>query len=125
MGFVTDADRKPMKIKEAVNENCGECGRYKKEISPEIYGCDNCRKEIQRNLEAGKRQHLQMTVFGHPMDLNTEELEFCSWKCVLAYLPKIKCNHFVTLPYMHFDVGYPKKMTGKALISLLRPKRKK
>lgn len=114
-----------MKIKEAVNESCGECGRYKKEISPDTYGCDNCRKEIQRTLAAGKRQHLQLTVFCQGRDVSSEHLEFCSWECVLAYLPKIKCNYFVNLPYLHFDAGYPKEMTGKELIRLLRPKRKK
>jgi hypothetical protein len=114
-----------MKIKEAVNESCGECGRYKKEVSPDVYGCDNCRKEIQRNLAAGKRQNLQMTVFRNPHNSDSQNLEFCSWKCVLAYLPKIRCNYFVNLPYLHFDAGYPREMTGKALIDLLRPKRKK
>jgi hypothetical protein len=110
-----------MKIKEAVNETCGECGRYKKEVSPEIFGCDNCRKEIQRHLVAGKRENLQMTVFHNAG--GSKHKEFCSWKCVLAYLPKIKSDYFASLPYMHFDTGYPKEMTAKALISLLRRKK--
>ena len=114
-----------MKIKEAVNTSCGECGRFKKEVSPDVYGCDNCQKEIQRQLDAGKRQHLQMTVFRNPSDSGAEHLEFCSWKCVLQYLPKVNSNYFVNLPYLHFDEGYPKEMTGKALISLIARKRTK
>lgn len=114
-----------MKIQDAVNEDCGSCGRYLKEISPDIYGCDNCRKEIQRDLAAGKRRHLQMAVFRNPSDSETEHLEFCSWKCVLAYLPKVKSNYFVNLPYLHFDAGYPKEMTGREFIRLVARKPKK
>jgi hypothetical protein len=106
-----------MKIKEAVNETCGECGRYNKEkSSPEIYGCDTCRKEMQG-------YYLRMTVFYSPLRTRSEEKQFCSWKCVLAYLPKIKSDYFADLPYMHFDADYPEEMTGKALINLLRRKK--
>ena len=114
-----------MKIKEAINKRCGECKRFKGEISPDIYGCNNCRKEIQHELTAGKRQHLHMTIFRDPGNSSSEHLEFCSWKCVLAYLPKIKSNYFANLPYLHFDAGYPKEMTGKALIGLVARKGKK
>lgn len=101
-------------------EDCGECGRHKRTIQDQTYGCDNCRKEIQHELEAGKRQHLQMTVFREPMDSSSQHLEFCSWRCVLKYLPKIKCNYFVNLPYLHFDGGYPKEMAGQEFIRLLK-----
>ena len=113
-----------MKIHESISETCSECNRFKREISPDVYGCDNCRKEIQHELDAGKRQHLQMTVFRNPDSSSSEHLEFCSWKCVLAYLPKVKSNYFVTLPYLHFDGGYPKEMTGKEFVRLVARKRK-
>src|SRR5580693_3804769 len=109
-----------MKIKNAVTENCTKCSRYLREITPEVFGCDNCRKEIQRNLAVGKRQHLQLTIFQNGGD--TTHIELCSWKCVLAYLPKIKSDYFVSLPYLHFDAGYPKEMTAKELIRLLGKK---
>ena len=108
-----------MLIQEEKYSSCGECGRRKATIQEQTYGCDNCRKEIQHELEAGKRQHLQMTVFRHESDTSAENLEFCSWKCVLAYLPKIKSDYFINLPYLHFDSGYPKEMTGQELIRLL------
>lgn len=112
-----------MLIQEAKYSTCGECGRHKSTVQEEIYGCDNCRKEIQRNLKANKRQHLQLTVFHDPANSSSQHLEFCSWKCVIAYLPKIKSNYFVSLPYMHFDEGYSKEMTGKELIRLVCTKK--
>jgi ribosomal protein L37AE/L43A len=45
-----------MKIKNQVQERCSKCDSYIKEISPEIYGCDTCKKVInlQDNKYAGK-----------------------------------------------------------------------
>ncbi len=67
------------------------------EVSPEVYGCDNCEREIKE--DKGK---LDISIFVHDQD-NSREQFFCCWKCLLEYLPEIKCDYFITLPYLHYD----------------------
>lgn len=69
-------------------------------VSDEVNGCDFCRRKIpDENL------HLPVQVFNQDQDrtLPSTQMDFCSWKCILKYLPKIKSNYFVCLPYLHFD----------------------
>lgn len=86
-----------MIIKEAKYRNVKTIQR--KRISDEIYGCDQCRKEIENFPNEDAR--LQLTVFKH--DSESYSLHFCSWKCVLKYLPSIKTDYFATLPYIYYD----------------------
>ena len=89
-----------MLIKAAVHENCGECGRIKKEVSPEEYGCDKCRKPI---VPYGNDERLDITVFHNDQELATDHFYFCSWRCVFSFAKKIKTDHFFTLPYVSCD----------------------
>ena len=95
-----------MKIREAINEDCKECGRYKRTIQEESYGCDGCKKPIDdrlHNRDNKHRHYLEVRVFMEDGRGETETLQFCSWRCVLKTLPKIKCDYFITLPYLTFD----------------------
>ena len=92
-----------MKLKDAKYKVCKECGSRKEVISDDKYGCDQCKKEINFYSE-GKSHNdfLDIKVFHHNND-PTEEFQFCSWKCVFKFLPTIKTNYFVTLPYLHYE----------------------
>lgn len=87
-----------MKIKEATYKTCKGCGS-KSRLTDESYGCDECRKPIDRGGQ--ERQYLQATVFKH--DVESRQLEFCSWKCCLKGLRKVRTDYFVSLPFLHYD----------------------
>jgi hypothetical protein len=87
-----------MKITEAVSTQCDKCGA-RHHVSDEEYGCDVCRKPINRDGQT--RQHLSANVF-HNGEVTTR-LEFCSWKCCIQGLRKVKTDYFVALPYLHYD----------------------
>ncbi len=83
-------------------------------VSQVVYGCDECRKEM--DLNNPDVDYLRSTI--HKNNSGYQELTFCSWKCVLKYLPKIKCDYFVSLPYVMYD-NNKKGCTAKDLIKLL------
>jgi len=87
-------------------------------ISPGVYGCDECKKEIKEYPNETER--LEMTIFKNSDQ--PEYLHFCSWECVLKYIPKIKTDYFVTLPYLFFDCNKKSKKGGNELIRLLKKK---
>lgn len=91
-----------MKIQEAKYEMCSKCGTRKNLISDEVYGCDQCRKPISIELN-GKRHHdyLQLTVFRTGDE--SESHQFCSWACVLKFLPTIRTDYFINLPYLQYE----------------------
>jgi hypothetical protein len=89
-------------------------------ISEEQYGCDCCRKKM-----AMDESTLRLNVFQTLPDGSTppsQQLDFCSWKCVLKYLPKIKSNYFVCLPYLHYDDKTP-GTRAIDFINLIKPKK--
>lgn len=82
-----------MKIKEAEFKTVmREC---KEKISDCIYGCDECKKEFESDSK------LSIDIFSQSD--STENLDFCSWVCLLKHLPKVECNYFVNLPYLSYD----------------------
>lgn len=90
-----------MKIKEATFHECPSC-RSRKRLTEEEYGCDECKKPIDYDLDVKQhRQYLQVTVFHH--EGQSEHLEFCSWRCALKGLKKVKSDYFVSLPYLIYD----------------------
>ncbi len=75
------------------------------EFTPDVFGCDECRKELKE-----KEPKLGLSIHYHDKSLAKNEycegydnLHFCSWKCVLKHLPKIKTDYFVSLPFLHYD----------------------
>lgn len=92
-----------MLIKDTQYKKCGECSRTES-ISEPIYGCDTCKAEIDlnRSSSSGKGSgYLKVTVFHE--ESSTQNLEFCSWDCFFAKVPKIKSDYFMSLPYLMFD----------------------
>jgi hypothetical protein len=72
-------------------------------ISDDVYGCDHCKKEID---DSG---NLSIDVFFHDEKFkkqninNTDKYDFCSWKCLITFLPKIKTDYFISMPFLHYD----------------------
>ena len=86
-----------MKIREATYVT--EMVERRKELTPEAYGCDECRHEIPQMPNEPNR--LELTVFNK----NEEScsLHFCSWACVLTHIPKVKSDYFISLPFLYYD----------------------
>ena len=87
-----------MIIKEREWNTCSCCGSRKLK-SEEVYGCDECRKEI--DLNQPDRAHLEAAVFHHGSE--SKHLHFCSWRCVIKGLRKVKTDHFISLPFLLYD----------------------
>lgn len=101
-----------MLIKEAIRKKI--MVKRNQIISPAVYGCDECSKEIDKN------NALVSTVFH--LDGESSTLDFCSWSCVFKNLPKIKTNSFMSLPYVYFDGNQNDNGTAKELIELTKKK---
>jgi hypothetical protein len=74
-------------------------------VSEDVYGCDQCKKEFKDD-----ENRLEITVFFSNAKLkkqreggDTDCYQFCSWNCVGKFLPTIKCDYFISLPFLHFD----------------------
>src|SRR3989337_833883 len=86
-----------MLIKDKERKTCKNCKavRYSGE---DVYGCDECRKEITFvGFRGNEQRYLDLTVLyksGSP----GKHHQFCSWKCLRNYLPKIKTNYY-KMPY--------------------------
>ena len=87
-----------MIIKEAVYKT--KTVKQKVRISDEVYGCDECRKEIKEYPNEDPR--LDLAVFKYDNSA-ANHLHFCSWDCVFKHLPKIKTDYFVNIPYISYD----------------------
>lgn len=70
-------------------------------VNEEIYGCDECKKELSNTGDYCKV--LPMAVFLRTTDKPAVHLEFCSWKCLLKYLPKIESDYFSHLPMVTYE----------------------
>ena len=102
-----------MKIKDAVyTKETIEVNRIQTDT---VYGCDNCRKEIEAYPNEPER--LEIIQLYHD-DRDTVNLHFCSWDCVLEYMPQAKTDYFINLPRLNFDEGNGPK-SGYRLIELL------
>ncbi len=86
-----------MRIRERKHIKCGECGKNKL-VRREVYGCDNCQKEIGLHKN---QSYLRLTVFFHNSE--AEDMQFCSWVCVLQKMQTIKTDYFIDLPMLTFD----------------------
>lgn len=76
--------------------------------------CENCEGEVD-DIEP-----LMLTVFnqGQPAGKATE-YQFCSWECVFDYLPSIPCDHFIDLPFLHYD-NNSRKDSAEAFLKLIK-----
>lgn len=87
-----------MIIKEARYKNV--MTKQRRMVSEAVYGCDDCKAPIVDF--PNESQRLELTVF-HKTHEATEHLHFCSWRCVLNHIPKIRTDYFVSLPIVYFD----------------------
>lgn len=83
-------------------------------VSEEVHGCDNCRRKMDPEAD-----DLRMTIFEKEGG-ESQQAHFCSWKCVLQYLPKIKSNYFASLPFLNFDNSMPKGSNAADLIAFMK-----
>lgn len=90
-----------MLLRERKYNTCTSCKQHTTMACDESYGCDQCRKKI--DMQKNGIEYLEATVFNH--DDQTTRLQFCSWKCCLKKLKTVKCDHFVNLPFLHYDGG--------------------
>lgn len=66
-------------------------------VSPEIVCCDECKKKVGQSYSSNE----EITVFHENSPV--ERFVFCSWKCTLKFVPKIKTGYFATLPHLNYD----------------------
>ena len=89
-----------MKIREAEFSKCKCCGKRGDLISDEAYGCDSCGKVIDMNKKGD--DYISATLY-HKKYEPAEDFVFCSWKCALKKLSKVKTDYFISLPFLTFD----------------------
>lgn len=93
-------------------------------VKDEVNGCDQCKEVIKEYPNEPSR--LILTVFRH--DDSNSDFHFCSWDCVLKFIPKIKIDYFFNLPSAMFDGDQYSdekkklihKRSGKRLFQLLK-----
>jgi hypothetical protein len=98
-----------MKLKDTKWKKCKTCHQRTTMSQEESFGCDECKRPIDEQLNTNNskhRDHLQVAVFRNNRE-GAEHLHFCSWRCVLAHLPKIKTDYFVSLPFLQYDGSWP------------------
>lgn len=105
-----------MLIKEAVYKEVQVT--QKELVEHEVHGCDHCTSEIKEYPNEDSR--LEITVFYHNHDKESEHLHFCSWECALAHLAEIETDYFISLPYLYFDAPKGSKRSARHLIDVLR-----
>jgi len=104
-------------IREAEWSECKCCKRRDKIIQEEMYGCDSCGKEI--DLSKPDTDYLRASVFKTKVSA-AEHLTYCSWRCAIKGLKKVKSDYFVSLPYLHYDPHKP-GMRAKDFFALVKP----
>ena len=101
-----------MIIKERQYKTCGSCNS-RSLVADEEHGCDSCRTLL------GSEEYLSATIFSHTENA-TKELHFCSWTCLFSKMPKVKTDHFITLPYLDFDADTPKGQRAQDFFKAVR-----
>jgi hypothetical protein len=87
-----------MLLREPRYRTCTSCEAQHLEEN-EVYGCDGCRKEI--DMRKKHVEYLDATV--HHRTEAAKSLHFCSWKCCMKGLPKVKTDYFISMPFLMFD----------------------
>ena len=105
-----------MLIKDRKYRVCRSC-KARHQISNEVYGCDSCRKILDMNQP--EVDYLRANVHRHNQTGSSEEIITCSWACMAKVLNKVKCDYFVSLPFLHFE-DVPKGVRAKDFFALMR-----
>ena len=88
-------------------EFCKECGNVKNHEVRE-YFCDFCEEQID-TINSSEHNMLDITVFNKNVDIEPYDLFFCSWKCLLNKIKTLKCDSFISLPYLMYDHNHYRK----------------
>lgn len=97
-----------MLIRGAEYHKCESCG-WTKQVSDDVYGCDQCGAVIDLNAvtPSGQyRAYLRCSVFSR-VSRETQSLTFCSWRCCLKKLRTVSCDYFIDLPTLMYDDDTP------------------
>lgn len=73
-------------------KTCKECGHVEN-ISQAIYKCDCCKKILEE-------VHLTTSVWRNTEDSDPKGYHFCSWKCFLKKMSKVRIGHFMDFPLL-------------------------
>ena len=106
-----------MLLKERTYRACKSCG-FRHLTGSDVYGCDTCRKKIDMNKK--DTEYLEATVFRTSGE-SAQHMHFCSWRCVLQGISKVKSDYFISLPFLHFDNDTSKGLRAKDFFALMRP----
>jgi hypothetical protein len=116
-----------MKLRDEKWNECTACHRRTTIAQEESYGCDECKKPIDDQLNSKNTRHrdfLEVKIFRHVETTgHADRLHFCSWDCVFKYLPKIKTDYFVEMPFLNYEAGW-KGTTAKDFFKALRARLK-
>jgi len=94
--------------------------KQKRMVSDEVYGCDECKKEIKEFPNEDPR--LNITVF-YQIKPSIDNYHFCSWECIINFIPKIETDYFFNLPPVCCD-SKNKNKNRQGLIDAITKKRK-
>lgn len=94
-----------MKLKEQKWSECECCGSRKDVIQDESYGCDNCKEPIDEQLNVDhSKYHEFLEISVHKAEGGpSTRYHFCSWGCLFKKMKKIKCDNFISLPFLTFE----------------------
>lgn len=98
-----------VKLKEPQIEVCETCGCVQNRF-PAQFGCDFCKELINVDEE------LSVSVCGESED----ELQFCSWKCLLSKLKEIHGAYYIRLPLLVYDDTLPVGQHPKDFMELIK-----
>lgn len=91
-----------------------------REVTAAVYGCDCCKTPIVGY--PNEAQRLELKVWPDNKGSETQYYHFCSWKCVLKFIPTIKSEYFADLPFLYFDEGKGKRTAAELVRILTRKK---
>lgn len=105
-------------IDKRVYEDCGECGRTKL-VSGEYptYVCDCCDKHLNPN-EPHNKMAITASVHSQRGE-GSDDLHYCSWRCLAKHLPTVECDYFISLPFLKYDGKKPDGLDAAAFLELL------
>lgn len=89
----------------------------RKMVSDDVHGCDCCKKVIDEYPNEANR--LTLDVWDKENDSEVTHHHFCSWKCLLKFIPKVKSSYFASMPFLYFNEGV-KERTAAELIGIIK-----
>lgn len=108
-----------MIIKKRAWSKCQTCQSNRTLINEDIYGCDVCKRVLDMNKKSVS--YLDATKFSQRGEATHHH--FCSWRCLVKWVIRVKCDNFISLPFLSFD-GIPERTLTREFMRLTREGRK-